>query len=61
MIKYEFKVKIDGGAAFQNVATMTKVAPSYEDAEDAIFRDLREKYRDSVAFFNVLSFRRIAG
>lgn len=58
-MKYEFKIEVDGGAAFNDTRVITKEADTYEAAEDAAFRDLREEYAGRVALFHVKGYRRV--
>ena len=55
---YIFKIAVDGGAAFQKEEVIFETAPSYEEAEDAAFQKLYDKYAGTIAFFKILQWRR---
>jgi len=55
---YIFKIAVDGGAAFQNEEVIFETAPSYEQAEDAAFKKLYDKYAGTVAFFKIVQWKR---
>lgn len=55
---YIFKIAVDGGAAFQKEEVIFETAPSYEQAEDAAFKKLYDKYAGTIAFFKILQWRR---
>ena len=56
MIKYLIKVKIDNGHdTFRDVAVTARNA---EEAQETVFKQLCEEFRDQVAFFDIISLRR---
>ena len=55
---YIFKIAVDGGAAFQKEEVIFETAPSYEEAEDAAFKKLYDKYAGTIAFFKIVQWRR---
>lgn len=55
---YLFKIAVDGGAAFQKEEIMSESAEYYEQAEDAAFKKLYDKYAGTIAFFKVVQWRR---
>lgn len=55
---YLFKIAVDGGAAFQKEEIMSESAEYYEQAENAAFKKLYDKYANVIAFFKVVQWRR---
>lgn len=55
---YIFKIAVDGGAAFQKEEVIFETASSYEEAEDAAFKKLYDKYAGTIAFFKIVQWRR---
>jgi hypothetical protein len=60
MTTYEFKIAIDGGAAFQETRVMTVTTErGWDEAAEYALGKLYSEFSDVVAFFNIVDWRRV--